>query len=263
MMNGGTQGTSLLVVRENAQRLFEDAGVLGPGWRVRAIRRLDHRSVVLDVGPDQGPGISLEWIEPGDEPVNAFLHGDAYAVGYRTGPNAWDLDDDATPEEVKRLAASACEVLSSAPGELSLHEIGTESVPGDRTVALNPETLTELLAPRLAVGDTLLEDWRLLELFPSGGNAVALEFRRGDKGPSTRLKIRVTKPDDPAAYRAAGLDVLYGVLYGDEAASAQASHQAKLAAEVALLLEDVAKGVAFIERVGAEPDPDRAEDGPP
>ena len=36
MMNGGTQvlGASLMVVRESVQRIFEDAGVLGQGWRV-------------------------------------------------------------------------------------------------------------------------------------------------------------------------------------------------------------------------------------
>lgn len=264
MMNGGSQGASLLVVRENAQRMFDDAGVLEHGWRVRAIRRLDHRSVVLDLGPEDGRGISLEWIEPLGESVNAFLQGDAYAVGYRTGPNAWDLDADETPADVKRIAASACEVLSSAPGGISLQDGSEEDTEAAlRTVTLDPSALTDLLAPRLSVGQALLDDWQLMEFFPSGGNAVALEFRRADDGSSVRLKVRVTQPDAPAAYRASGLDVLYGVLYGDEAASAQAPDQARLAAEVALLLEEVGRGVSFQERVGAEPDPDRAEDGPP
>ena len=118
-MNGGTNtaGTSLIAVRASAQAIFDGNEALGDGWVVRGIRRLDHRTVMLDVGPEEGPGIALEWIEPAGEDVQSFLDGDVYAVAYRRAPDAWDLDADDTPEDVKRWAAAACKALVDAPIE--------------------------------------------------------------------------------------------------------------------------------------------------
>ena len=107
--------TDLLSVRDTAQSLLEQAGVMESTWRVQHVRRVTKRTVVLEVGPSEGKGIALEWTEHEGQDVPAFVRGDTYAVGYRNAPSAWDVDDLETPEAVKRAAEPAKRSLKRPP----------------------------------------------------------------------------------------------------------------------------------------------------
>ncbi|MCB9729774.1 MAG: radical SAM protein [Deltaproteobacteria bacterium] len=241
----GQPGGGLLEIREGARRILESAGALHDGWSVRGIRRLDARAVVLDVGPPSGQGVALEWCEPAGEPVQAFLEGDAYAVGYRRAPGNWDLDDAETPSEIKRAAAAMCHALAHASRALRLR---TEEAPSEagEEVALQAEPFGVWLARRLAVGDAVWEGWRLAEIYPHGIAELAVAFEHPEDTLAPRLKVRLRDDERPAAFRTPSLDITYNLVFGQTTDDRRAAVNERLAAEFGLVLESLDRGVHFV-----------------
>ncbi len=141
--------STLAAVRAAASRAL--APLLPEGWAVRRLRRLDARSVAIEVTPGEGPGLALEWLEPGDARVRACAVGARFAAGYRQDAGAWDPDDAETPAQVRDLALAACRRLAEAEADdVSLVDQGGQEA---RSVRLEPAEVTRFLAHRFAVGD--------------------------------------------------------------------------------------------------------------
>lgn len=255
------QGGGLIEIREGAREILESAGTLNDGWSVRGIRRLDARAVVLDVGPPGGQGVALEWCEPAGEPVQAFLKGDSYAVGYRRAPGTWDLDAAETPSEIKRSAAAMCHALAHAARALGLRTDQPSSAPV-RDVDFQAEAFAAWLAPRLSVGDVLWDDWRLAEVYPHGSSALAVAFELPGDTLAPRLKVRVRDDERPAAFRTASLDITYNLVYGQVTDDHRAAINEKLASEFGLVLESLDRGVRFVPSTTA-PEFTELVDAPP
>jgi hypothetical protein len=237
--------TDLLHVRETAQTLLQDAGVIEPSWRVQHVRRVDGRTVVLELGPDDGKGIALEWTEHQDQAVPAFVRGEVYSVGYRNAPSAWDVDDVDTPEAVKRAAARACQTLSEAPALVRLCEPEV-TAEHQRHVRFDAEAVGAWLFERMTLGHELKDGWKLTEVYPHGRHEVAVAFAKEGARFQPRLKLRIRDDAEPAAFRSRGLDVTYTMAYGSSSDAGRAALYADLARELGLVLESHDRGVNFI-----------------
>lgn len=265
MSSGAETGTpirnapagGLLAAREAAAAILEASGALLPGWRVRGIKRSGDRTVVLDVGPEGGTGIALEWTEPGGEEVKAFLTGDVYAVGYRTAPGAFDLDASETPSDVKRLAAQACQALARSDRRVTLCAVDAGPEPASlRTIEFTAAAVEGWLRPALSVGQELAMDYRLAEVHPHGADELALAFQRPGDSHEPRLRLRPRDDARPAAFRTRSLDVTYKLVFGDATEGGRAGAHARLAEELALRLEGLDRGVRFVH-----PQPEAKEAG--
>jgi hypothetical protein len=243
--------TDLLNVRETAQALLQDAGVIEPSWRVQHVRRVDGRTVVLELGPDDGKGIALEWTEHEDQAVPAFIRGEIYAVGYRNAPSAWDVDDADTPEAVKQTAARACQALSDAPAIVRLCEPEVTTEP-ERRVRFDAVEVGQWLFERMGLGDELKNGWRLTEVYPHGRHEIAVAFAKERQRYEPRLKLRLRDDAEPAAFRSRSLDVTYTMAYGSSSDAGRAALYADLAREFGLVLESHDRRVTF---VAVESDP--------
>jgi hypothetical protein len=239
------QGGGLLEIREGARRILESAGALHANWSVRGIRRLDARAVVLDVGPPDGQGVALEWCEPAGEPVQAFLRGDAYAVGYRRAPGNWDLDDAETPADIKRAAASMCHALAHAARALALRTDAAPEAPV-RELDFSAQPFAEWLAPALAVGDPVWGGWTLAEIYPHGLAELAVAFAMDGDPLAPRLKVRLRDDSRPAAFRTPSFDITYNLVFGANTDDRRAAVNERLASEFGLILESLDRGVRFV-----------------
>ena len=216
------------------------------------VRRVGGRTVVLEVGPEEGKGIALEWTEHEDEEVPAFLRGDVYAVGYRNAPSAWNVDDDDTPEEVKRAAARACQTLSEAPPVVRLCEASEATAADERQVRFEAPEVGAWLFERIPLGHDLKDGWCLSEVYPHGRHEVSVAFTKEREPLQPRLKLRLRNDDEPAAFRSKSLDVTYTMAYGSSSDEGRAALYSSLARELGLVLEAHDRGVRFI---GVESDP--------
>ena len=236
---------ALAEIRDGVQSMFAAARVLPPGWRVRDVRREGRASVLLDVGPEQGPGVLLEWHERGDDPIPAFLEGPRYAVGYRQGPNAWALDDADTPAELKSAVARACELLALPPRPVPLEE-DPLSARHAREVAFTPERFRTWLDDFLPAGAELARGWRVHTVAPFGPGQMAVSFAHPEEGFRVQLDVRPRRSDLPAAGRTPSLDVLYRTPLGRRADEAREATHASLAAELVLRFQASERGVRFV-----------------
>ena len=169
-------------------------------------RRLDRQTVVFQVGPDDGLGLALEWSEPSDEGFRAFKRGPRYAAGYRRGPQAWDLDHDETPEEIKRLAERACVALSQSLEDTRIREPedALTSLPSTQTVQFAKDAVTHWLANRLKVGEEMTQGWRLQEVYPHGLAELAIAFEHDQHSFTPRLKLRLRDDDSQPPFELGG-----------------------------------------------------------
>ncbi len=261
----------LLDVRDAAQRFLDTSEAVPVGCRVRAVRRSDHRSVVLDVdvvgaeGPNTaGPGadgravvggalgepfVAIEWTEiGGDTDVRAFVTGPVFAVGYRRAPGAWDLDDAATPEAVKRAAVAACEALSRAPRLVTLRSTEPVAASSDTTVVFDAAGVQGWLAARLKVGAELVDGWRLTEVYPWRVDELALTFERPGAHWQPRLKLRRRGADaQPAAFRTSSLELSYSLAFGATTEPVGGVGPALSAAALGLIRVALDRGVVFVD----------------
>jgi len=238
--------TDLLNVRATAESLLQEAGVMASSWRVRHVRRVNGRTVVLEFGPDEGKVVALEWTEHEDEDVPAFLRGEVYAVGYRNAPSAWNIDAEDTPEDVKRAAAQACQALSEAPAVVRLCDGGADEDTGIRRIPFDAASVESWLQERMSVGEELLNGWCLAEVYPHGRHEVAVAFDKEGATLHPRLKLRLRRDEEAAAFRSRSLDVTYTLAYGSAADDGRAELYGALAREFGLILEAHDRGVAFV-----------------
>lgn len=245
----------LLEVRLGAQRILESAVDVPDEWRVRAVRRGDHRTVILevgglDVGGEDAPCVAIEWTEIGDDTdVRAFVRGPIFAVGYRRAPGAWDLDDADTPEDIKRAAVAACQALSAAPRVVTLREDGaptSDSTTGP-AVVFDAAGVEAWLSTRLAVGGELVDGWRLTEVYPWRVDELALTFERAGAHWQPRLKLRRRAADQPAAFHTTNLDLSYSLAFGASTEPERVTAHARIASELGLVLEALDRGVRFVD----------------
>jgi hypothetical protein len=260
--SGHRTGGGLLAVREAARALLHGSGALPSDWSLRGIRRLGQRSVALDVGPEGGAGIEFEWIEVGDDTVEAFALGDVYAASYRSAPGAWDLSDSTTPEAIRDLAKSICEKLSQADPVVTIDDVLDTAPENARTVTFDVAGVEAWLAERLTIGAVLTDSWHLSEIYPAGGEGLAFAFAREDEGFVPRVKVRPRDDERPAAYRTRSLDISYRLVFGDATDDDRADAMSSLARELSLVLESLEPGVTFEVLGGEESLPQRTQDGP-
>ncbi len=215
MPHGGT-----LAIRSELRRELDDSGHLLDGWRVRTVTRTGPVSVLIDLAPDEGSGVLVEWHETTDEAVQAFVRGPRFAVAYRARPNTWDVDDADTPDEVRRMTAFVCQHLSEVTEAFDLTE--AEASSDAREEVLTSRAFQDWLSPTLALGDAIAGGWCLDDVSEFGPEELALTFAQGDENETSRemvrLKVRVRDDERPAAVRVGQLDILYRVPFGESAA---------------------------------------------
>ena len=262
--------TPLLHIREAAVRALAEADVLPAGWAIRDLRRLAERSLLVALGPAAGDGVLIEWHEPAeDESIPAFLIGERFSVAYRGGPGAWNIDDPQTPVAVKRATARSCQVLAAleAPISLVAHPEGDGGVPGAQAdvqvVPFGAEEFARWLGAGLAVGDELVDGWRLTELYPFGPEELAVAFGRPDDEMQPRIKLRPRDDERPAARGTRSLDVSYTLPFGRGVDGERARLHAALASELALVLEALDRGVRFELRAAPGASGGAVDDTPP
>ena len=239
----------LLAVRQAAREVLALAGALPDGWGVRGLRRLADDRVMLDIGPTDGQGLALEWLEPetGDE-VRAFAVGDRYAASYRRAPGAWDLEASETPEAIKQLATSACQALANARSEVKVRERGEAGDGGGAgdEVLFEARAIEAWLAAALKRGDELIAGWRLSDVHPSATGEVALQFESAETQYQPRLVLRLRDEGQPSGYRTRSLDLTYSLPFGDSTQADRAQAYCVLAGELSLVLEALDRDVSFV-----------------
>ena len=261
------RATPLLHVRALASRLLAAAAVLPDGWDVKDARRLDERAVLVALGPEEGPGALLEWraVPEGGEPVRAFVVGSRYAVSYRSAPTAWDLDDAETPVDIKRAVARACQILALTEAEdvlgVGMAAGAASSLDAPVEVPFEATAVAGWLATALPHGAPLTEEWTLSDVYPFGPEEVAVAFSHPGHEMQPRIKLRPRDDERPAARRTRSLDITYTLPFGRGNDSERARRHATLAAELALVLETLDRGVRFI--VASGPRAGSAAEGPP
>ena len=257
----------LLTIRVTAQRILAESEAPHlAGWSVRKLRRLDARSVTLELGSsDGGPAIVLEWTDHLGEAAPAFVTGAAFSVGYRRAPTAWDLDDADTPEGVKRAAVAACQALAGATRLVSLRGVAPNPTIPDREVTFDSPSFTSWLGSRLPLGGELCDGWRLAEVYPFGGEELCVSFEHATTAQAVRLKVRLRDDARPAAARTANLDVIYTLVFGEATDASRAAIHARLVAELGLVLDALDRRVRFVAVPASSGDGAAAPDegGPP
>ncbi len=261
--SGMSPSSGLLSVREAARALLGQPETLPEGWELRGIRRLGERSVAIKIGPSEGNGLELEWIELGGDPVEAFALGDFYAASYRKSPGSWDISDLATPQEVRALAEMICTQLSQSPLVVSLSDGAGDEPAQTRMVTFDVAGVQDWLSDSLAVGTELGQGWSLSEIYPAGGEGLAFSFTREGEEFMPRVKVRPRDDDRPAAYRTRSLDISYRLVFGETTDAERVDALSALSLELSLLLESVERGVEFELVNQGEARPARATEGPP
>ena len=244
---------SLTSVRDAVEGFLGDAELLPEGWHVRDVRRTGASSVVLDIGPETDRGVLIEWHERGDAPIPAFLEGPRYAVAYRSGPNAWSLDDPETPAPLKSAVARACELLALPPIDVDLSDRRDASGAGHREMAFTPDRFRGWLNGLLPVGAELASGWHLDRVLPFEPGAMGLLLRSASEPslPAVQLDVRPTAANQPAAGRTHSLDVFYRTPHGHRADGSREALHAQLAHALTLVLEAGEDGLRWVAAPGA------------
>jgi hypothetical protein len=234
---------TLLAIRAAARALLDP--VMPPDWELQTLSRIGPASILLEVGARGQPRVLLEWHAHRDSPPRSLLHGPDYAAGYRGRPDAWSLDDAATPSEVKQAAVRMLHVLARPPVAVDLN-----AAPPLPAADLEPWTfgcaeLMRWLAPQLALGDELTSGWRLDDAYAFGPEEVALAFAHPDSDEEPRIKVRLRADARLAALRTDQFDVLYTLPFGRGVDPERAELHRSLAAELALRLDSGDPRVRF------------------
>ncbi len=149
---------------------------------------------------------------------------------------------------------------------VSLRGVAPRPTVPDREVTFDSAGFTGWLAAGLPIGGELCDGWQLVEIYPFGGEDLAVAFAREGAGEreAVRLKVRLRDDARPAATRTANLDVTYTLVFGEATDASRAEVHARLVAELSLVLDGLDRGVRFKAVPAADTGGEaRASDGPP
>ncbi|MEC9071717.1 MAG: hypothetical protein VX938_05020, partial [Myxococcota bacterium] len=172
-------------------------------------------------GPDGGPGIGLEWGSAGGDDVPAYKKGALYRSSYRRGPGLWDIDEAATPEEVRRRAMAGCAALAglSEGPELTLRV--TESGGAERDEDLEGLANSLRIAVSADLGTSRMPGstgWSLDEVRLYQRWAPVVEVLLRGHGRTLGFIVCPTDEEHPAFRRTASYDLVY---YSDDLAPSE------------------------------------------
>jgi hypothetical protein len=189
----------LRAVYDDAQALLSRVGVGAPPWALRCVQRLDHRTVLLELGRGTDDPLILGWRRRIATDGPALARGRAQVVLAPRLPASLSLEG--ADAEVLSLARRSARVLATADARAALLGPPEEELPpwpDAPVLALTPEGLLPWLGPLLAGFAPWAARWTLQGARPwcLPGRPPGVELLALDRWTDAVAQVQLTRLGD-------------------------------------------------------------------